>query len=255
MTECDAHGTQNVGREIDCAGQETFVSARDHSASHLARGGGSPRWGNLRRLTPFSENWGSDRGTAISRYYLHRFLTQHAHQITGDVLEIQGTAFTRRFGSQVRTSHSIDLFPQFKPTYLCDLAAADIIPSNMYDCFLLPNTLHGLRDIRGCMRHMLRVLKPGGVILATASLFEPLMPLETPYPDCWRLTAAGWSELAAELWPGHDCEIDGYGNCLAAVAALYGLAYEELTTSELEYQDDRYPIAVTIVCRKRSASA
>ena len=53
------------------------------------RGYGRPRWGNLRRTTPFSSTFGFDRGTPIDRHYLHRFLDAHRHAITGRVLEVQ----------------------------------------------------------------------------------------------------------------------------------------------------------------------
>jgi len=44
-----------------------------------------------------------------------------------------------------------------------------------------------------------------------------------------------------------------HGNCLTAVAAVLGLAREELTTRELDYQDDRYPVLITLFWRKRGA--
>ena len=50
---------------------------------------------------------------------------------------------------------------------LCEAKAEETIPSNSYDCFLLPNTLCVLKDIEGALRNALRVLKPGGVILAS----------------------------------------------------------------------------------------
>ena len=44
-----------------------------------------------------------------------------------------------------------------------------------------------------------------------------------------------------------------HGNCLAATAALMGLAAEELTPDELDAQDPRYPVQVTIACRTPAA--
>src|SRR5262245_50153649 len=40
----------------------------------LLRGLPVPRWGNLRRVRPFSASYGFDRGTPIDRYYLDTFL-------------------------------------------------------------------------------------------------------------------------------------------------------------------------------------
>jgi SAM-dependent methyltransferase len=215
----------------------------------IMRGLGVPRWGNLRRLKPFSDYYGFDRGTPIDRYYLDRFLTKHVQAIQGDVLEIQSPGYVDKYGTNVRLKHSIDMNAAMNPTYVCDLAAADVVPSDRYDCFLLPNTLCVLRDIRNCMRHMLRVVKPGGVVLAATAAMGPL---QSDGMDFWRMSAQGWQELAADVWAGHDYRIEAHGNCLAVVAAMLGLAQEELAQEELEYQDDRYPALVTLYCRKIS---
>src|SRR5215813_1540561 len=46
------------------------------------------RFGSLRRITPVSRVWGFDRGSAIDRYYIERFLAAHASDVRGHVLEI-----------------------------------------------------------------------------------------------------------------------------------------------------------------------
>jgi SAM-dependent methyltransferase len=213
-------------------------------ARSVLRGLGLPRWGNLRRTAPFSRHFGFERGTPVDRHYLHRFLEAERASITGDVLEIQGDGHTRRFGQALGVVHTVDINPDFAATYTCDLALADgIIPSNRYDAFLLPNTLCVLRDIEGCLRQALRVVRPGGVVLATTATFVPLNP---DTPDYWRLTAEGWRELAARVWDGHAVTIEAHGNCLASVAAMLGLAAEELTEPELDVQDPLYPVLVTL---------
>ena len=206
-----------------------------------------PRWGNLRRTQPFSENYGADRGMPVDRHYLERFLSAHAAAITGSVLEIQVPSYARRFGTALTQVDTVDINPSWTPTYLCDLAQADIIPTDTYDCFLLPATLQGLRDIDACLRHALRVVRPNGMVLASTAGFVPLMP---DAPDYWRMSAAGWSEVAANAWPGCEVNISSYGNCLAATASMMGLAAEELTDAELDASDPRYPVVVTLACRK-----
>lgn len=214
----------------------------------LLRGDGLPRWGNLRRTVPFSTDFGFDRGTPVDRYYLHRFLDAHRAAITGDVLEIQNSGYTRQFGQHVRTAHSVDVNLTVTPTFVCDLARSEgVIPSDRYDCFLLPNTLCVLREIDACLRHALRVVKPGGVILASTAGFMPLTP---DYPDYWHLSADGWTEIASRVWAGHEVRVESHGNCLAAVAGMLGLAMEEITPAELDVRDPRYPVLVTLFCRK-----
>ena len=42
------------------------------------------------------------------------------------------------------------------------------------------------------------------------------------------------------------------GDTLAAVASMLGLALEELRDDEFRFEDPRYPVLVTLVCRKPS---
>jgi hypothetical protein len=208
-----------------------------------------PRWGNLRRVQPFSPDFGFDRGTPIDRFYLHRFLDRQRALISGDVLEIQSPGYTRQFGSNVRVADSVDINPAVGPTYLCDLAEAHtVIPSDRYDCFLMPNTLCVLRRIDACLEQALRVVKRGGAVLATTAAFVPLTP---DYPDYWHLSADGWREITNRVWPGHVVHVEAHGNCLAATAAMLGLAAEELDDAELEAHDRRYPVLVTLMCVKQ----
>lgn len=213
----------------------------------LMHGYGLPRWGNLRRTTPFSSSFGFARGTPIDRYYLHRFLDAHRDRITGDVLEVQNNSYTGRFGHDVARADTFDIVPQFAPTHLCDFAhCGDVIPSGAYDCLLLPNTLPHVRELDRALAHALRVVRPGGTILASAA---GLLPLTGDVPDYWRMSPDGWREKLAAAWPGATIDIAGHGNCLAAAASQMGLALEELTPAELDVHDPRYPVLTTIACR------
>jgi len=213
----------------------------------VLRGLPIPRWGNLRRTTPFSTEFGFDRGAPIDRYYVDDFFGRHRALISGRVLEIQGSGYTRRFGHDVTTSHTLDIDPKFGADYTCDLASAeDVVPAGAYDCFLLPHTFQHVRDIDRALGNVRRIVKPGGVILATAAAFLPLIP---DGPDYWRITASGWREVIARNWPRDQVEIVEYGNCLAVIAAMLGIAVEELTASELDVHDPRYPVLIGIMCR------
>jgi SAM-dependent methyltransferase len=210
-----------------------------------------PRWGNLRRTSPFSPNFGFERGVPVDRHYLHRFLEKHRRRIAGEVLEIQGTGYARRFGGDaVRSASSIDIDSRYEPTYLCDLATADaVLPAESFDCFLLPNTLQHLRRLPAALRQAHRLVRPGGAILASAAGLLPLIP-DSPDHDFWRFTPAGWRELLSENWPHAKIEVEGHGNCLVACAAAMGLALEELDPAELEVNDVRFPVLVTVAAIK-----
>ena len=211
-----------------------------------------PRWGNLRRTRPFSARFGMDRGTPVDRHYLHQFFERHQRFITGDVLEVHQPVYTARFGSAVRTSHTVDIDPRARPTHLCDLAApGDAIPAARYDCFLIHNTLHLIADFEAALRAAARAVRPGGVVLAATPV---LMPLDSVAPaEYWRPTVGGWRTLADRTWPGCEVTVRAHGNCLVAVAAMLGLAAEELLPAELDAEDPHYPVLVTAACRKLAA--
>ncbi len=214
----------------------------------IDRGLGVPHWGNLRRLAPFSICWGCDRGTPIDRYYTDCFFEQYMEFITGDVLEIDESIYTRRYGHDLRTVHSFDINPECSPTFVCDLAhSEDVLPSETYDCLLMPCTLSLLREVVPCLRNALRVVKPGGVILANAA---GLTPLDGADRDFWHCSPAGWRELLGSVWPGCEIVVEGHGNCLAVMAAALGLAWEELKPEELDYKDEVFSVVTNIFCRK-----
>ena len=213
----------------------------------LIRGYGRPRWGNLRRTVPFSVTYGFERGTPVDRHYLNAFLTRQQPLITGDVLEVQTDAHTHRFGHDVRRADTFDIVPSADLTYVCDFAHCErVIPDHAYDCLLLPNTLPHFRELGSALSNAIRVVRPGGTILASAA---GLLPLTGDVPDYWRLSPDGWRERLSAAWPGAALEIAGHGNCLTAVAAQLGLALEELSRDELDAHDPRYPVLTTIVCR------
>ena len=215
-------------------------------ARTVIRGLERPSWGNLRRVTPLSTAYGFDRGTPIDRYYVDKFMRAHGDLITGRVLEIQTRDHIRRYGSAVTAADTLDIDPSFRPTYCCDLADAAAVPSASYDCFLLPNTLCVVRDVDAALREARRIVRPGGAILATVPGFVPLTP---DTDDYWHASAAGWRLVADRVWNDCDTVVETHGNCLAAAAALYGVAVEELSSAELDVTDPRYPVLVTIRCR------
>jgi hypothetical protein len=218
----------------------------------LVRGKKLPRWGNLRVAEPFSSNWGIDRGTPVDRYYGDRFFAAHSRSITGKVLEIQNSTYTDRYGYEVQQADSVDIDGTFGPTIVCDLAKADnVIASDSYDCFLLPYTLLVVRDLEGALRNALRIVRPGGTILATTSVMTPIL---AEYPEYWRMTEAGWREVLDRVWPGCEYEVRTHGNCLSAVASVLGLAQQELTDDELRRDDPRFPVLISIFCRKPAAA-
>jgi len=202
-------------------------------------------FGDLRRLTPISDVWGTDRGGPLDRYYIHNFLERNRKDITGRVLEIKDPGYTRKYGVDVTREDVLDLDPANPSvTILADLTKADAIASDTFDCFVFTQTLHIIYDSRAVLRNVYRFLKPGGVVLCTVPSVSRINyedgGLESG--DFWRFTQASVRHLFAESFPPGSFEVEGYGNVLACMAFLYGLSPDELTREELDYVDPWFPL-------------
>lgn len=207
------------------------------------------RLGTLRRLVPTSDMWGYDRGTPIDRYYIERFLGEHRRDIRGHVLEIKDSGYTDRFGLGVTRRDVLDVDPtNAHATIVADLTALDAIPANQFDCFVLTQTLHFIYDTRVALRHAYRILRPGGVLLAT---LPAVSKLDRRLTDYWRFTAASGSVLFGEVFGAEQVRVRSFGNVLTAITFLTGMAREELSHDELEAHDDRFPVIVAIRAVKR----
>ena len=223
--------------------------AIDETVTHLhAVGLGRVEFGDLRRTAPISPVWGLDRGMPLDRYYIHRFLDRHRSDIRGRVLEVKDSGYARAFGSdRVTACDVLDVNPaNTHATVVADLSRADAIANETYDCFILTQTLGVIYDVAGSVRHAVRVLKPGGVLLCTLPAAGRISPEEGLDGDYWRFTEASVRRLFADVLPPGSFEVNGHGNVLACTAFLYGLAPHELSADELDAVDPYFPVVYTV---------
>ncbi len=203
-----------------------------------------PRWGNLRRLDPFSRKFGFDRGTPIDRFLIERFLAQQSALIRGHVLDVGDDIYVRRFGRDAVDEIDIVDIDQQNPhaTIVGDLACERTLPAGRFDLVLLAQTLQYVQDVPAALANCWQSLRPGGAMLIcvpSLSRVDPNMPPET---DLWRFTPAGLGELVRTAAPDASLAVHGLGNLIAAVAFLQGLAAEELRRRELSLDDERFPL-------------
>jgi hypothetical protein len=69
---------------------------------------------------------------------------------------------------------------------------------------------------------------------------------ELPEIDYWRFTAMACKTLFLELFAADRLSIRIYGNVLAGTAFWNGMAAEELSSDELDFRDDRFPVIIAI---------
>jgi glycosyltransferase involved in cell wall biosynthesis len=205
-------------------------------------------FGSLRRLVPISRQFGFDRGLPIDRYYIENFLTCYAGDIDGHVLEIGDNSYTRRFGGQHVSTSDVLYATEGNPTttIVADLTDADHIPSDTFDCIILTQTLHFIYDVRAAAQTLYRILKPGGVLLATVPGISQIGIDEWTESWYWSFTVSSAQRLFQEVFGVDNIKIEAHGNVLAATAFLQGLPAEELSRGELEYRDPYYQLLITI---------
>lgn len=210
-------------------------------------------FGDLRNLKPISDVWGLDRGLPIDRYYIQKFLAANALDIHAHVLEIGENTYTRLYGGErVAKSDILHVSAESpKATIVADLSHADHVSSNAFDCIICTQTLHLIYEIREAIGTLHRILKPGGVLLATLPGISQISRYDMDrWGDYWRLTSASAKRLFAAEFSERDVQVEAYGNVLAAVAFLHGIATEELTPAELDATDADYELIVVVRASK-----
>jgi SAM-dependent methyltransferase len=215
---------------------------------------GEVRFGDLRRLTPISMKWGWDRGVPVDRYYIEKFLAQHASDINGRVLEIGDDTYTKRFGGDRVTAAEVLDIDKNNPhaTIVEDLTVGHSIPSESFDCIIFTQTLQSIYDGPAAMSTLHRILKPGGFLLATFPGISHLGYGETRKTFSWNYTSLSAQKQFAEFFGDANVKVEAFGNVLTTICFLHGLAARELRTEELDFNDPAYPFLITVRAVKRT---
>ncbi len=224
-----------------------LIKARRRGRDFLPQPG-AIKFGDLRRLAPFSRVFGYDRGTPVNRYYIEGFLARNCDDIRGRVLEVGDDSYTRRYGGErvdkIDVLHVEEGSPQ--ATIIADLTEADHIPSESFDCIILTQTLHLIYDARTAINTLHRILKPGGVLLATFPGISQIDRHEWGKSWYWAFTALAARRLFGEAFSERALSVETHGNVLAATAFLYGIALEELRKEELDFSDPDYEVTIAV---------
>lgn len=203
-----------------------------------------------RMLEPISNKNGFDRGTPIDRFYIEKFMNENSDNLKGRCLEVHDNAYTKRYGgSNITQSDVLDIDTNngFANIY-GDLRNLNTIADNTYDSIILTHTVGAIDDIWSVIKEIHRILIPGGKLLFTAS--SGIKPQWHPENVYWRMSAAMIKYIFGKYYDLNMIKIKTYGNVLVCQAFLVGLAAEELTAEELEYNDQHFPLIITAVVTK-----
>lgn len=204
---------------------------------------------DLLRTEPISSSFGFDRGCPIDRYYIDSFLKQHKNVISGSVLEISESTYSKQFGHDIakyEILHYDDT--NRKATIIGDLTKPETLPEGRIDCFICTQTLNFIYDVQKAIEGSYKVLKPGGAFLCTVSGISQISRYDMDrWGDYWRFTDLSIRKMMEEVFGGGNVEITTYGNVLAATAFLQGLAVDDLPdVSLLDKVDPNYQITIGI---------
>lgn len=204
--------------------------------------------GDFERLTPFSSDFGFDRGGAIDRYYIEGFLQREAPSIRGRVLEIGNNSYTQQYGTAAVLRSDILHIDASNPraTFVGDLSAAPHVPDNTFDCLILTQTLHLIYDFKAALHTCYRILKPGGTLLLTVPGITPIDRGEWKETWYWSFTDKALHRLLAETFPVGIVELASFGNVWVAAAYLYGMGLPEINPEKLDYYDPQFQVITTV---------
>jgi glycosyltransferase involved in cell wall biosynthesis/SAM-dependent methyltransferase len=212
---------------------------------------GKVNMGDLDRTSPFSVEFGYDRGGPIDRYYIENFLSQHASEIKGRVMEIGDNTYTHRFGrDKVLQIDVLNLEESPNATFVGDLSNAPHLPTNAFDCIILAQTLHLIYDYKAALQTCYRILKPGGTLLLTVPGISQIDHDQWEKYWLWSFTKRSIEQILSEVFLGIPAIVKSYGNVIVASAFLYGLGAPELNKHQLDYYDSHYQLVICAAVKK-----
>jgi ubiquinone/menaquinone biosynthesis C-methylase UbiE len=103
-------------------------------------------------------------------------------------------------------------------------------------------------DVEAALHHIARILKPGGVLLATSSGINRICRREgiDPWGEYWRFTTQSIERLLARAFPPANVRTVPTATCSRRWQFLHGLAADELTADELDYDDPDFEVLIAV---------
>ena len=205
------------------------------------------------RTEPISRKFGFDRGCPIDRYYIDSFLKQNQNLITGSVLEIAESTYSKQFGHDIASDEVLHYDDSNKKaTIVGYFTKPETLPKERIDCFICTQTLNFIFDVPKAIEGSYKVLKQGGTLLCTVSGISQISRYDMDrWGDYWRFTDLSIRKLMESVFGEGNVEIVTFGNALAATAFLQGLAIDDLPdTSLLDKKDLDYQITIGIKATK-----
>lgn len=212
---------------------------------------------NLSRTQPVSSLFGTERGKPVDRYYIEKFLSAHSNDIQGRILEVAEDTYSRKYAHKkskdTQVFETLHFQGTVKPSTLVgDLTRPDSLPESRYDCFICTQTYNFIYDVKQAIAGTYHLLKYGGIVLATVAGISQVSRYDMDrWGDYWRFTDKSVLKLFEDVFGEGNVEIVTYGNVLACMAFLQGLAVEDLPNQALlDEVDQDYQVIIGIKAKK-----
>ena len=200
-----------------------------------------------------SEQFATERGTPIDRFYIDDFLRDNSNYIIGTVLEIEDNIYTMKYGgNKVKKTLIMDVDSKDeKIDFNCNLESGEGIQEAIADCFICTQTLMYIYDLNSAAKNILRLLKPGGIALITCSgLSQNSRRCMENYGAYWGFNEVSLRRIFEDKEHANIIKTGIYGNIKTVTAHLNGLCIEDLKVSDFEKKDVCYPLIVYAVVKK-----
>jgi len=210
---------------------------------------GHIQFGDLGSLIPAGDRLSDRKGTSIYNYYTEQFLRANTGWMQGTVLEDGGIRYAKWYGSKkVLQIDALFLDRASVPAgkNIVTLKDADLISSHTYDCIILRQTLQYTYNIKDVLLTLYRILKQGGVLLATVPGISRNQKEDHHADRYWSFTTLSVKRLCEEVFPASLILVRSYGNVMTAMALIHGLKASELKGRQLDFHDPLYPVVVAV---------
>jgi len=204
-------------------------------------------------VQPISREFGTERGQAVDRYYIEKFLLHHCNYITGTVMEIGSNDYIKKFGGdKVQKELILHVAGWGKNTIKGNFETGEGIEENMADCLICTQTLQYIYDLKAAIKNIYKLLKPNGTALITVPGIKSLCIYdEKNWGERWSFTKESMRQLCLEVCEKEDFTVEAFGNVKIVTAYLYGVCCEDLTEEDFVYNDKQFPFLIAVKLTKR----
>ncbi len=201
---------------------------------------------------PVSRKFGLERGKAIDRYYIEKFLEKNKNVISGNCVEVDENTYTLRYGEdRIINSFILHVNGWGENAIKGNLETGEGILENQYDCAIITQTLMFIFDIRKAAENIYKMLKWGGYALITVAGISQISRYDAElWGSYYGFHEHAMIHLFEPVFGRENVKVETYGNVKTAMAFLCGLCQEDLQDGDFDYNDRDYPLIVTISLHK-----